>query len=417
MRRALVAFLFLLPTLAHAQVSLDNATRQLEVVLTSSPATELPWYLAYYSSTDATAKLIRHGTTAGTSARVMLDGPPDSFPTTSRTLTFLSLHNPNGSAVVSTLYLHDGDSTRTLWSGSMAGGDTLVMDAIGDVRLLDSAGNTKVTTGGTGTGAPTGATYHTQTPDGTLSAEQAWSLLGTGLVLNTTATGVASIFGGSACSAGEFAFEIDAEGALRCDTPAGSSGDGIRVEDGDNTGAFTAATDADFDDGGDINFALDTSPSPDVITATIRADSVALTTDTTGNYAAGDAEAGSALTGDSATAFFSAGQLEPARGGTGDDTSASTGVPRITAGNWTYDAGISHLAASTSADLRGVLSDETGTGAAMFGLTTAMADDLGCSGSQVVRRNAGDAAFECATVSGGSGLTHPEVMSRTSLGF
>lgn len=50
---------------------------------------------------------------------------------------------------------------------------------------------------------------------------------------------------------------------------------------------------------------------------TIDSNSVALTTDTTGNYAAGDAEAGAALTGDTATAFFTAGSLEVARGGTG----------------------------------------------------------------------------------------------------
>jgi hypothetical protein len=39
---------------------------------------------------------------------------------------------------------------------------------------------------------------------------------------------------------------------------------------------------------------------------------IALGTDTTGNYAAGDAEAGAALTGDSATAFFSTGTFEDA---------------------------------------------------------------------------------------------------------
>lgn len=42
-------------------------------------------------------------------------------------------------------------------------------------------------------------------------------------------------------------------------------------------------------------------------------DCVALGSETTGSYAAGDAEAGAALTGDSATAFFSAGALEDAR--------------------------------------------------------------------------------------------------------
>ncbi len=46
---------------------------------------------------------------------------------------------------------------------------------------------------------------------------------------------------------------------------------------------------------------------------TIAADAVALTTDTTGNYAAGDAEAGAALTGDTATLFFSVGTVEDAR--------------------------------------------------------------------------------------------------------
>src|SRR3990167_9245554 len=50
---------------------------------------------------------------------------------------------------------------------------------------------------------------------------------------------------------------------------------------------------------------------------TIQSDSVALTTDTTGNYAAGDAEAGAALTGDNATGFFTLGNIEIARGGTG----------------------------------------------------------------------------------------------------
>lgn len=45
----------------------------------------------------------------------------------------------------------------------------------------------------------------------------------------------------------------------------------------------------------------------------VRANSVALTTDTTGNYAAGDAEAGAALSGDSATNFFSSGVMDSAR--------------------------------------------------------------------------------------------------------
>jgi hypothetical protein len=46
---------------------------------------------------------------------------------------------------------------------------------------------------GAGGGAPTTATYITQTPDATLSAEQALSSLSTGLLKNTTGTGVLSI--------------------------------------------------------------------------------------------------------------------------------------------------------------------------------------------------------------------------------
>ncbi len=45
----------------------------------------------------------------------------------------------------------------------------------------------------TAAGAPTSATYVTQTPNGVLTAEQALSALGTGLLKNTTGTGVLSI--------------------------------------------------------------------------------------------------------------------------------------------------------------------------------------------------------------------------------
>lgn len=44
-----------------------------------------------------------------------------------------------------------------------------------------------------GSGAPTTATYIVQTPDGTLSAEQALSALATGIMFSTTTTGVVSI--------------------------------------------------------------------------------------------------------------------------------------------------------------------------------------------------------------------------------
>lgn len=117
------------------------------------------------------------------------------------------------------------------------------------------------------------------------------------------------------CSGTDKVAAISSTGVVTCATDEGGagSGDNITVEDSDNAGTFTAAGDAQFEDQGDIDFVLDTGTTPDNITALVRPDSVALTTDTTGNYAAGDAEAGAALTGDTATGFFSAGTLEDAR--------------------------------------------------------------------------------------------------------
>ena len=63
--------------------------------------------------------------------------------------------------------------------------------------------------------APIDATYLTQTANGTLTAEQAMGLLGTGLVLNTTTTGVQSIYGGTVCT-NQFARELNASGIATC---------------------------------------------------------------------------------------------------------------------------------------------------------------------------------------------------------
>lgn len=66
--------------------------------------------------------------------------------------------------------------------------------------------------------------------------------------------------------------------------------------------------------------------------------------------------------------------------------------------------GLASTDIDTSSELRTIVTDEVGTGALMFGLDTAMADGLSCSASQVVRRNAGDTAFECATPSSGGSV-------------
>jgi hypothetical protein len=67
------------------------------------------------------------------------------------------------------------------------------------------------------------------------------------------------------------------------------------------------------------------------------------------------------------------------------------------------------VGAFSSSDLRGRLTDEVGTGAAVFGIDEDMADDMTtCTGGQVLRRNAGDTAWECATISGGGAPTDAE---------
>lgn len=88
------------------------------------------------------------------------------------------------------------------------------------------------------------------------------------------------------CAGSDKVSEIAADGTISCSADAGAvgSGDNIRVEDGNDAGTYTDATDVDFEDSGDINWVLATGTSPDTISATIRADAVALTTDTTGSY-------------------------------------------------------------------------------------------------------------------------------------
>ena len=159
--------------------------------------------------------------------------------------------------------------------------------------------------------------------------------------------------------------------ALQGDGGAGG-GDSITVD-------TVAVVDPDFASTADIDF-INTA---NVITANVNADSVALTTDTTGNYAAGDAEAGAALTGDTATAFFSTGQIERAIGGTAADTSAyGTGLLGSDGSNNTIDVdteseletalgSLDIVAISTdditSANLITAVSNETGSGVLVFG--------------------------------------------------
>lgn len=83
---------------------------------------------------------------------------------------------------------------------------------------------------------------------------------------------------------------VDDTDQTTCTIGTGAGGDSITVD-----GA--AVTDPDFDDGGDIDF----TNTSNVITATVKTDSVALGTDTTGNYAGSSSEGGAATSAEDLT--------------------------------------------------------------------------------------------------------------------
>lgn len=64
---------------------------------------------------------------------------------------------------------------------------------------------------------PTGASYWVRTADPDLSNETAMGALGTGLVINTTTTGVPTIYAGGTCT-NQFVAQVSANGTLTCAT-------------------------------------------------------------------------------------------------------------------------------------------------------------------------------------------------------
>ena len=102
--------------------------------------------------------------------------------------TTLSAWDVDGGSFTTFITLTANNTPTCALSGSVTG--VTQSPADNSTKLATTAYADAAAAGG---GAPTSATYITQTPNGTLSAEQALSLLATGILKSTTATGVVSI--------------------------------------------------------------------------------------------------------------------------------------------------------------------------------------------------------------------------------
>lgn len=156
-----------------------------------------------------------------------------------------------------------------------------------------------------------------------------------------------------------------ANGTWEMQTCGAGGGDSGRVEDGDNAGTFTALADFDLEDSGDINF-VRSAGTPDAVSAEIRSGAV------------GSTEAAALDAGDVTTGAFADARVD---GSLEADELVLAGDVDGTANANDLDE------ASVEGELEGVLDltdlQDAGTNT--------------CTGSQQLRRNAGDTAFECFT--------------------
>lgn len=132
-----------------------------------------------------------------------------------------------------------------------------------------------VSVAGGGGGAPTTAPYITQIPDAGLSAEQALSLLvPSGLLFNTTGTGVLSIYAGSACGGTDKAVSISAAGVVTCSAVAYANVTGTPAVVPVPTGTGFSHVTAGVLDGAsklvNLTAATDTAPNQGAVTTVLH---------------------------------------------------------------------------------------------------------------------------------------------------
>lgn len=192
---------------------------------------------------------------------------------------------------------------------------------------------------------------------------------------------------------GTLYYDLSATALYHCNGAAWAAVDASGAGGDDITVDGTATVNPNFSDAGDINFAY-SAPN---ITATVNADSVALSTDTTGNYvqsvattaplgggAAGSEAATLTLTVSNATTG-AVGVIQLAGDLSGTGTAPTIAANAVALGTDTTGNYVSSATSSQGLVL-------TGTEGGSLGLQD-------CAASEVLKRNVGDTAWECGSAS------------------
>lgn len=141
---------------------LDNTSKSVEIVLGGVPSSQLPWLTRYDDGTSTTFdQSASDGITNSGSAVTMIAAPGSGV---KRCVKFLSVFNLANAAVVATIQMNNGSSTRTVFKATLNVGDNLVYTDTEGFKIVDSTGSLRAgivgatgLTGGTGLTGAAGA--------------------------------------------------------------------------------------------------------------------------------------------------------------------------------------------------------------------------------------------------------------------